>query len=292
MPMSGLLGRAMIALIIGSCVPTYCAAGPIIWFKLTLPPGVIVTGPEQGRGYTDQLIVAVLHNLPQYTVTMTSFPLARELQMMKEGGPYCASDLLKTPERENFLRFTAPFGYVLPLGLVVRVEDKDIYDRLVDEHHMINLERLMRTPGVLGVVAHRTYGKMPDSVISEVLTSNPGKIMQVYEDNGTATLFKMLSAHHINALLAFPMEQVYLSVQSAHADRYYAYPIVESQELLPMRFSCVNQAATDDIFASLDAQAKSAALQHTFQRAYEQWLPPYLVPTYRARLKETRVADN
>jgi len=122
-------GRAVIALMIGSCVPIDCAAGPVIWFKLTMPPGVIARGPEQGQGYTDQLVAAVLHNLPQYPVTITSVPIARELQMMKEGGPYCASDLLKTPERENFLRFTGPYGYVLPIGLVVRAEDRGLYDR-------------------------------------------------------------------------------------------------------------------------------------------------------------------
>jgi len=36
----------------------------------------------------------------------------------------------------------------------------------------------------------------------------------------------------------------------------------------------------------LEAQAKSADLQRTFQQAYERWLPPYLLSNYRARLTD------
>jgi len=279
------------ALILASCVSTHCAAEPIIWFKLSQPPAIISEGPEQGHGYTDQRVALVLHNLPQYQVTISQMPPIREIQMMKAGGPYCSADLLETAERESFLRFTVPAGYVLPIGLVVRAKDKKHYDHYADNNHMISLEGLMRVDsGVLGVGVRRTYGEALDRVIAKVLAAKPGKIQQVYGENTMETLFKMLAAHHINALLAFPVEEVYLSEQLASGERYYTYPIVESQKLVPVRFSCTRQASTDALFADLEIQAKSTVLRRGTQLGYERWLPPYLLPMYRARLNEVRAA--
>lgn len=281
----------MIALWMGSCVPMHCAAEPIVWFSTVKPPGIFAEGPEQGHGYLDQLISYVLHTLPQYQVTVSQVPLTRELQVMKKGGAYCSLDPLKTPERETFLRFTAPYGYILPPVLVVRAEDKNHFDRYVDANRMLSLERLMQVdPGMFGVAARRTFGKIPDSIVAQALVRNPARITQVYEENGTETLFKMLTAHHIDAMMAYPVEQVYRSVQVDHADHYYAYPLVESQKLVTMRFDCTLQAQTDGIFTALDEQAKSPPLQHAFQSAYERWLPSYLLPLYRARLKDSTQA--
>jgi len=282
-----LLLRAMLMLSIGLTMPGSYAAEPVIWLETNLPPGVIVDGPELGHGYLDQLIAAVLHDLPEYQIKVTQVPLVRELQMLKIGGSYCSIDLLKTPEREAFLRFTSPVGYFLPAVLVVRAEDKSHYDHYLDANHMISLETLLQVdPGVFGMAVRRTFGKIPDSIIAQAIAKNPGKVAQIYEEGATATLFKMLTAHHIDALLAYPAEQIYLSGQSGHTDSYYAYPIVEFPKLAAMRFDCTKLAVTDGIFAKLDAQAKSPALQRTFQLGYERWLPPYLLPLYRARLKD------
>jgi len=262
-----------------------CAAEPVAWLETNLPPGVIVEGPELGQGYLDQLIAAVLHDLPQYQIKITEVPLVRELQMLKMGGSYCSIDLLKIPERETFLRFTSPVGYFLPAVLVVRAEDKNHYDRYADANHMISLETLLQVdPGVFGMAVRRTFGKIPDSILARAIAKNPRKIAQIYEEGGTATLLRMLTAHHIDALLAYPTEQVFLAAQSGHTDAYYAYPIVESPKLVAMRFDCTKQAVTDDIFTALDAKAKSTAFQRAFQLGYERWLPPYLLPLYRARL--------
>jgi len=279
--------RAMAVVLIGASVPVYCTAEPIVWLALAFPPGVIIEGPEQGLGYTDQLIGAVLHNLSQYPITTTSVPAVRELQILQKGGSYCTADLLKTTERLEFLRFTSPVGYVLPIALVVRAEDKDHYDRYADANHILSLDLLMRTdPGVLGIAARRTFGKMADKVIAQVLAKHPSQIAQSYQVHPTESLLNLLATHHVDAVLAFPIEQIYWSGHSEHGDNYYVYPIAESQELMPMRFSCTRQAATDDLFTDLDVQAKSADLQHTFQLAYERWLPPYMLPLYRARLND------
>ncbi len=268
-------------------LPSWCQAEPIVWFKLSQPPAVITDGPAAGHGYIDERVDAVLHDLPQFQVTITPIPPVRELQTMESGGAYCTSDLLKTPQREAFLRFTAPVGYVLPVGLVIRAEDKRLYDRYTDAKHMISLRQLTRDQrGVLGIGMHRSYGAPADAVIAQALAQNPGSLAPVSGDNNTATLFKMLAARHIDAVLALPVEQVYFARQTGSHQRYYSYSLVESPRLLPMLFSCTRHPATDHLFAALQVQAKSPALQNIAQLAYERWLPPYLLPLYRARLSE------
>jgi len=274
-------------LFIGLCLPAFCAAEPIVWFEQNLPPSIITEGSSKGQGYGDQIINFVLHNLPQYQVALTEVPHVREEETMKRGGTYCTRDFMESTDRDAFLRFTAPVGYVLPVGLIVRVEDTARYDRYADANHTIRLESLLSSdPGTLGVAALRKYGAATDNVIAQVRAKQARKISIIYEDNGTATLLKMLDAHHIDEMLAYPTEETYLSTQLGMRGHYYFYPIAESPVLVSVRFSCTKQAATDGIFSDLDIQAKSVASQNVFQADYERWLPPYLLSLYRTRLKD------
>jgi len=278
--------RAIRVMLMGLCLPAFCAAEPVIWFKQNLPPSMIVEGPK-GLGYGDQIVDYVLHNLPQYQVTFTEVPHVREEQTMKRGGAYCTRDFMKSADRDAFLRFTVPVGFVLPVGLIVRTEDKARYDRYADANHTIHLERLLSSdPGTLGVAALRKYGTAADNLIAQVRATQARKISIVYEDGGTATLLKMLDAHHIDEMLAYPTEETYLSAELGTRGHFYFYPIAEAPLLVSVRFSCTKQATTDGIFSGLDIQAKSAASQNVFQADYERWLPPYLLPLYRTRLKD------
>jgi len=261
-------------------------AAAIAWITQDSPPGNITEGPDQGRGYGDQTVAAVLKNLARYEVARVNVPLVRELQMMKKGGDYCTRDLMQSKERQSFLRFTPAMGYVLPVGLVVRASDTHRFDHYADANHVLHLANLLNRDGVvLGVARLRRFGAVTDAVLAQVSAEHPEQIAQIYENNGTATLFKMLQARHVDAVLAYPTEETYLAAQNGNAESYYVYPIAESAPLIPVNFSCTLTQGTDAFFADLGHEAQRATVQDLFQSGYERWLPPYLLPLYRERLK-------
>lgn len=257
-------------------------AEPLVWLKQNLPPATITEGPNEGQGYVDQLVDYALGKLRRHKVTIEKVPLVRELEMMKQGGAYCTRDFLATPEREAFLRFTAPVGRILPVVLIVRTADRARYDRLRDADGLIGLDTLGKQAGlVFGVTAKRTYGARADAVLKRIAAESAGRIAPVYGQNVSSTLFRMLQAERVDAFLAYPTEAMYISRDES---AYYTYPIAESRDLVTLSFSCTRDARTDAAFADLDALARTTELQKTFQAAYERWLPPYLVPVYRSRL--------
>jgi len=287
------LGPAVCGLLLYVCAPLSGWADPIIWLGHDAPPADIAFGPDQGQGYGDALIDATLHALSRYEIRRQEVPVVREVQLMVQGPADCSRDLMRTSDREDALRFTAPFGYVLPVGLIIRTSDQARIAPYLTDAQTVSLRALMRGGGfVLGLAQRRHYGNTIDPVIASAQAAAPNRMISVYEDNGTDTLVKMLGAHHIDAVLAYPSEAYYLARRTQAPDQYHAYALTEAPPLISTRFSCTRNSATDSVFAALEAQARSAPVRNINQSNYERWLPPNLLPLYRERLKHPELSAN
>ncbi len=268
-------------------------ADPILWIVHAMPPANIVEGPDKGQGYGDVVVDAALNSLSQYDIVRTEAPAVRELQMMLQGPADCTRDLMQSAKREESIRFTAPFGYVLPVGLFVRTGDQARFTSYLTSGQTVSLQALMHGSSiVLGLAERRRYGDAIDKIVAQVRVAYPGRTVAVYEDNSTVTLMKMLAAHHIDALLAYPAEEYYLAGQLGTPDQYHAYTLAEAPPLVSVRFSCNRNPSTDGIFADLQAQASAPAVRAAYQARYERWLPPNLLPLYQERLKHPELSTN
>jgi uncharacterized protein (TIGR02285 family) len=273
--------------------PGEVRADPIVWITHNMPPANIVDGPDKGQGYGDAAVATALSALTRYDIVHAEAPSVRELQMMVQGPADCTRDLMQSAAREQAIRFTAPFGYVLPVGLVVRADDQARFAPYLAGGQTISLRALMRDSGVvLGIAERRRYGDAIDKIVADARAAYPGHTVAVYEDNATVTLLKMLAAHHIDALLAYPTEEYYLAGQLGRRDQYRAYTLTDAPPLISARFSCNRKPSTDGIFLDLQAQAGTPAVRVAYQRVYERWLPPNLLPLYRERLKHPELSAN
>lgn len=274
---------AMACLLGGWLALTSALADNITWLSSDFPPLAMPGASGAQQGYMDKLLQQVRHRLPQHQFAEEVVPWPRVLFMAQSGGPYCTAMAAHTPEREEFLRFTAPYGYVYPVGVVARVQDKGLFRRFVNPDGELRLHDMLRTTELrIGVAGQRTYGPKIDGMLGPVLQSGARQVVTVQQDNSTKSLIDMLKKKRFDYTLAYPGEAVFYDSPMAGL---HFYPIAGNSDLLAGRFSCTKSVQTDRSFEDLNRLAMRMRKDTTLLGAYERWLPPYLVPTFRARLE-------
>ena len=116
---------AALACCISALMPWASAcAEDITWLSADFPPLATFDKDAKDIGYMNLLLKQVQQALPQHRIQEEVLPWPRVLFVAKNGGAYCSAMAAQTPERESYLRFTAPYGYVYPVGLVTRAKTR------------------------------------------------------------------------------------------------------------------------------------------------------------------------
>lgn len=271
------------ALTLGLCAGA-ARADSIAWVGTDFPPMAMSQGEYARQGYIDRLFLHLQESLPQHALREEIVPWTRAMTMAQRGGPYCLISAFQTPERDAFLRFTAPYGYLLPIGVVIRGNDQDRMSAFVTRSGEFRLAEALRRPEFgMGVASSRSYGPKIDSLLQPLVAAGAKQIHRAYQDESTRFLLSMLESKRFDYMLAYPSEAVYYAT-SPTSLRFY--PIEGNSELLPGRFSCTRSPETDRIFADVSALAPTRKTRAVFLAGYERWLPKYLLASYRQRLAE------
>jgi uncharacterized protein (TIGR02285 family) len=259
-------------------------ADNIIWVGTDFPPMAMSQGEHAHEGYIDQLYKHLQESLPQHTFQEETVPWSRAMLMAQRGGPYCLISAFQTPEREAFLRFTAPYGYLYPIGVVTRASDQSQFAPYISKSGNFLLDKALNAQGLgMGVASSRSYGVKIDALIKPLVSSGAKNIQQVYQDESTKVLLAMLARQRFDFMLAYPSE---VEFYGGPSNEFRFYPIEGNNELLPGRFSCTKSPETDRVFADVSRLVQAKKTQPSFMAAYERWLPKYLIKSYRQRLQE------
>jgi uncharacterized protein (TIGR02285 family) len=274
---------AALACCISALMPWASAcAEDITWLSADFPPLATFDKDAKDIGYMNLLLKQVQQALPQHRIQEEVLPWPRVLFVAKNGGAYCSAMAAQTPERESYLRFTAPYGYVYPVGLVTRAKDQDQFKRFLNKGGEVRLRDLLEQSELrAGVAGSRTYGTKLDEMLRPLVQSNARQVVQVSQDNSTKSLITMLQKKRFDYTLAYPGEAVYYD---SAITKLHFYPIAENSALLAGRFSCTKGPQTDQTFAELNKLATSFQEDSALTASYERWLPPYLIKPYRQRL--------
>lgn len=274
---------AALACCISALMPWASAcAEDITWLSADFPPLATFDNDAKDIGYMNLLLKQVQQALPQHRIQEEVLPWPRVLFVAKNGGAYCSAMAAQTPERESYLRFTAPYGYVYPVGLVTRAKDQDQFKRFLNKGGEVRLRDLLEQSELrAGVAGSRTYGTKLDEMLRPLVQSNARQVVQVSQDNSTKSLITMLQKKRFDYTLAYPGEAVYYD---SAITKLHFYPIAENSALLAGRFSCTKGPQTDQTFAELNKLATSFQEDSALTASYERWLPPYLIKPYRQRL--------
>ncbi len=277
--------RHLKALLIGLIgLSNTAQADTIIWLGAEFPPMYMTQGPYAHQGYINALFSYLQQALPQHDFSEQVVPWARAMHMAEKGGPYCMIAALKTPEREVFLRFSEPYGYFMPLGVVILQEQAKLLSPYLNPAGHVELERLLDNRRIRpGIASGRSYGDKLDKLLQKTYAADSNHLAKVHQGESTRTLFAMLEHQRIDYTFGYPTEITYFS---ANHQQLRFYPIVGNDDLLPGRFSCTRDQITDQVFANIEHTLKSKGHQQVFKTNYERWLPDYLHPHYRQLLQQ------
>lgn len=257
-------------------------ADSVVWLGTDFPPMSMSQGDKAGQGYLDQMYLFLKEALPQHDFREDTVPWTRAIKTMQQGGPYCMTAAFQTPERSQFMRFTEPYGYLMPIGVMVMAKDRAKFQPYINSDEHIRLKEMLQDAKLqLGVANGRSYGPLIDGLLEPLLQKNAAQIQRVYQNQSTKTLTTMLGVKRFDYMLSYPIEAVYY--QEAGNDLLF-YPVAGGDQLLEGRFSCTKDAETDRVFADVAQLVNSKKTASRFLAAYERWLPPSVIKQYRKKL--------
>lgn len=256
----------------------------VIWLGAEFPPMAIHRGPHANQGYINALYDYLRQALPEYQFSEQILPWSRAMHLASQGGPYCLIAAFKTPERETYLRFTSPYGYLMPLGLVIHQDKTGDLTPYLNQAGQVELDRLLANPELRpGLANHRSYGAQIDQFLRQAHDAGRDSLTRIYQGDSTRALFDMLDHKRIDYGFGYPNEIVYYSQNHQHL-RFY--PIAGGDALLPGRFSCTRSPETDRVFAALEGLLHDQAHRQIFRSSYERWLPADLRQRYAQQLRQ------
>jgi uncharacterized protein (TIGR02285 family) len=276
--------RAICCLLAVTLCGVNATADNVTWVGTDFPPMAMSQGEHAHEGYIDALYKYVQEFSPQHVFHEEVVPWSRAMSMAQRGGAYCLISAFQTPERDAFLRFTAPYGYLYPIGVVIRANDQARFAPYLSKAGNFILDETLKQPGIgMGVASSRSYGPKIDVLIKPLVSSGAKNIQQAYQDESTKFLLAMLAGKRFDYMLAYPSE---VEFYGGPANEFRFYPIEGNSELLPGRFSCTKTPETDRVFADVSKLVPTKNSRAVFMAAYERWLPKYLIKSYRQRLAE------
>ena len=257
-------------------------ADSIVWVGTDFPPMSMSQGEHARQGYLDQMVLFLKEALPQHDFREDTVPWTRALKTMRDGGPYCMAAAFQTPERSQFMRFTEPYGYLMPVGVVVPAKDRAHFLPYVTSDEHIRLSAMLQDTKLhIGVANGRSYGPVIDGLLEPLLQSGAAHVQKVYQGESTKTLTTMLGLNRFHYMLAYPIEAVFYQEPG---NALLFYPVEGGDQLLEGRFGCTKGAETDRVFADVAQLVGSKKTWQPFLTAYERWLPPTLIKQYRKKL--------
>lgn len=214
----------MILLIcIALCSPSYAQEQnqslTITWQIYDAPPNFILSGPQKGQGFIQQLLVMVTDNMPQYEHKVEVSSQNRALDKLRAGENVCHPALMINPDRKQFIYFTIP-NLVSPTSRLVLRDEPGVPDSIKLEH------LLFETKNIVALVKGRSFGKPIDEFINH---QDARKNVVRLADEHTDTLFKLIQAKRVDATIAYPAELNYFRLE--HQDPLSPLKIVSIQGL-------------------------------------------------------------
>ncbi len=257
-------------------------ADSVVWVGTDFPPMSMSQGASANQGYLDQMYLFLKDQLPQHTFRTDNVPWTRAIKTMQQGGPYCMTAAFQTPERAQFMRFTEPYGYLMPIGVVVQAKDRaQFLPYLNSDEHIRLKDMLQDTKLQIGLANGRSYGPVIDAMLEPLLQRGAAHVQKVFQSESTKTLTTMLGVSRFHYMLSYPIEVVYYQEPG---NELLFYPVEGGDQLLEGRFSCTKGAETDRVFADVSQLVASKKTWPPFLAAYERWLPPNVIKQYRKKL--------
>lgn len=249
MPMKAWM-LAGIALVLSAAFSTMPAtAEKITWLTYHIPPLMIEKGEKRGMGFVDKTLTYFKRRLPGFRHEIVeNVNIVRTFDLMKTEDGICAPGILKSAEREKFVRYSKPAYFIMGNHLIVR-RDKlaMLKPRLSDG--VADFGRLVQDPGLVGVfVAGRVYGSSVTRALAKI-----GETKHIVTALRAPSVFKQLKAGWVDYTVGYPTEvPFHLSAKTLASGDFLYFPIQGMTEVTLGYFGCSDKPHGRKIIAAIN----------------------------------------
>jgi len=262
----------LLSLSIFVCESDYGWAGDddtILWLRSHFPPYYITKGPDAGTGIADRVESMLQKELTNYKHVSMEANWKRVMQLMKTGANVVSLTLLKTPDREKYIEFSALTSVKPTNGICVRADDSRFEG--VDA---ISFNRLLGLEGFkIGIMHGRSYGEGIDALLKKNV--NHENIIVRSSPDGVNGLFQMQMVGRIDAVVCYPQEIKWAADQLVFTHKVKQLRVTE-QEYLNFSYSGAPKTAWGK---KIIAEINNIYKKHNILKITSIALEPYLDET-------------
>lgn len=274
------------------CPPVSFATGEnefskeVNWYRAIFPPVTIPDGKDEGKGFFDQVMNAVIKELPEYSHRHHIANFKRIMMDLKEGENSCCPSLYKTKEREEFIEFSIPAVVVLPNGIITTWGNQSKLEPYVDQDGKIQLSKLLADQTLrLGISNGRLYSGGIDEILSQYRGAKNVTI-QSGEDVFYGLMFMMYSGR-LDYIIGYPTEAGYHARNDPRFREFVYYPIQESSVAFTLgHIGCSKTESGKEIIDRVNLILMENRQTDAFLRYYESWLDKSTKSLYRSTAQE------
>ena len=193
----------------------------IFWQTYHSPPGTILTGPNEGTGFIQQVLKIIIEKLPEYEHEMMLTTLARAIIDIKYEKLSCHPALFKTAEREKFMYFSKVM-MAHPTNRIIA--KKGFFDDFLRDG-WIDLREITEYKDItFALIKGRAYTPEIDRDLAQYLNKDNVFFMS---NTDLSPTFQMLELGRVDATIAYQFEFNYYTHNGHNPkQRYDIYPIL------------------------------------------------------------------
>lgn len=257
-----------------ACTGAAAATPEITWYLYDLAPLVITDGPHKGTGFMElalqqQLIPA----LPEYRHKVVVVPIQRIAMMLKSDPQACSPGLIRNPEREQYMAFSAPTLAAVPPGIFVRRGETARFAPYVNAKGKIVLDKLLADGKLnVGIDSARSYGGPIDAVLKPY--RDKPQLFSLSIPDASRNLAQMVVAKRIDGTLGQPFEVAYYlggrTVDDVKALAFY--PLEEQADMVVNHVACANSEQGQAVIRKVNSILARPGVRDALAAHYAAWL--------------------
>jgi uncharacterized protein (TIGR02285 family) len=273
-----LLRTSLFILLLLLHLPHAHAGEAVTWAVADYDPYIILSGPDKGKGISDEIIRLLIKNIDGYDhrILVTENVL-RALNELRSGRNVCTTPFLKTPERDAYLYYSSVPATISPAPGIV-VKKKTLHK--MGKGKKLSLEKLLENKKlILGITEGRSYTKGIDELLRRFkgqknIESRVGG--DVYKG-----LMLMLKADRVDYIIGTPLETYHLAREHGMSKDITFVPVKEGSEYFMGYVACAKTQTGMEVIQNVNSVLIRHRPSAEYRSFFERWMPKEMLRDYR-----------
>lgn len=267
----------LVSTLLGSWSLSARAENTLTWLLRDLPPMTIFEGPQKNQGALDQLLPLLMEHLPEYRHQVMHVNRARGIQMLRTQSLICDPSLLWTPERAQYVVFSAQAFVAVSNGVTIQRSQQAAMAPYIVAGQFDLQAFLNAHKARIGATAERSYGPAVDAQLKH---ADPHTLALHYGNDALGSLLQMQRLGRLEAVLGYPPEiRYHAQQQGIAAEDLLFFPIKGSAPYQHTHIGCSNTPQGRQAMQRIDQALGEIPLEQV-QQSYASWLDPAMREQY------------